>query len=108
MVAEPVFPNLSSRFAVHFSQTSFLIPITREFQDSLLISSRKTAGCNDFLVHATKRQVRINGNANTCPFGCWGLAPRAPFVEESLDEFADARRLLPLIEEAQIQSSELP
>jgi hypothetical protein len=103
MVAEPVFPNLSSRFAAHFSQTSFLIPITREFQDSLLISSRKTAGCIDFLVHATKRQAWINGNANICPFECWGLASLSPFFEASLDEFADARPLLLLIEEAQIQ-----
>jgi hypothetical protein len=66
MVAKPVFPNLNSRFAPHLSQAPSLIPIAREFQDVLLITSRETAGCIDFQVTAPNRQAQTSGIANIC------------------------------------------
>jgi hypothetical protein len=67
-----------------------LIPIAREFQDALLITSRKTAGCNDSLVRAAKRQAMTNGRANTYPAAYTELAPGEPTSEGSLCGFGNA------------------
>jgi hypothetical protein len=94
MVAVPVFPNLSSRLASHFSQTSFLIPNAREFQDALLITSHVTAGYNDSQETAPNRQARTNEIANISPSEFLEPRLRGPISGESLDGFADELPLL--------------
>ena len=107
MVAVPIFPNICSRFTGHSSKAPLLIPFAREFQDDLLTTSRKTAGCNDSEGHPPKRQAPTTGSANTCPFGCRGLGRHVPFFAASWGVLEDEMPpLLPLIE-AQIPPPQL-
>jgi hypothetical protein len=108
MVAVPVFPNVNSRFASHFSQTSLLIPITREFQDALLITSRETAGCNHSQVTAPKRQAQTSGIANICPSAFRELCLLGPISGESLGGFANELPLLLPLRSAQSRASHFP